>query len=65
MDQEKDGGRYSAQLLQRMKEQHEGRIEIVTGIDASRRSHVVLYGANIGDHSSPLSYRATASCLFP
>ena len=65
MDQEKDGGRYSAQLLQQMKAQHERRIEIVTGIDANRRSHVVLYGANIGDHSSPLSYRATAPCLFP
>jgi predicted metal-binding protein len=65
MDQERDGGRYSAQLLQQMKARHERRIEVVTGIDANRRSHVVLYGANIGDHSSPLSYRATASCLFP
>jgi len=65
MDQEKDGGRYSAQLLQQMKAEHERRIEIVTGIDVNRRSHVVLYGANVGDHSSPLSFRATASRLFP
>jgi len=65
IDKEKDGGRYTAQLLQEMKGQHERRIEVVTGIDADRRSHVVLYGANVGDHSSPLSLNATAACLFP
>ena len=65
IDNGKDGGRYSASLLQEMKAEHEARIERVTGIDPSRKSHVVLYGANIGDHNSPLSRRATEQHLFP
>jgi hypothetical protein len=65
IDKEKDGGRYTAVLLQRMKSSHERRIEIVTGIDIRKQSHIVLYGANVGDHSSPLSFDRTASALFP
>ena len=45
IDQRNDGGRYTAELLRGMKAQHEQRIERVTGIDCSRRSHVLLYGA--------------------
>jgi hypothetical protein len=65
IDKEKDGGRYTAALLQEMKSEHEARIERVTGIDPSHKSHVVLYGANIGDHDSPLSREATEQNLFP
>jgi len=65
MDQEKDGGRYPAELLQRMKASHERRIETVTGVHPDRRSHVVLYGTAIGDHNSPLSFNAAAMALFP
>ena len=50
-------------LLQRMKQQHEQRIETVSGIDKDRKSHILLYGANVGDHSSPVSYRAAAEGL--
>lgn len=65
IDQQKDGGRFTVPILRQMKAQHERRIEIVTEIDSSKRSHVVLYGANVGEHSSPLTYTNTAPALFP
>jgi len=48
-----------------VKRFHEQRIERVTGIAVDRRSHILLYGANVGDYSSPLNYRETALALFP
>jgi hypothetical protein len=65
LDQYKDGGRYTAELLREWKKSHERRIELVTGIAAEKRSHVLLYGANIGEHTAPLRYQRTASALFP
>jgi len=65
IDAEQDGGRYTAALLQQMKTGHEERIELVAGIAPERKSHILLYGANVGDHSSPLSYQEAASALFP
>ncbi len=65
IDRRRDGGRYPASLLQEMKEAHEWRIELVSAIDPEKSSHVLLYGANIGDHSSPLNYFDAASALFP
>ena len=57
--------RYTATLLRAMKSEHEERIERITGIAESKKSQILLYGANIGDHSSPLSYREAAPALFP
>lgn len=65
IDYKLDGGRYPVTLLRRMKAEHEQRIERITGIDASKKSHVLLYGANVGNHSSPLQYDQTATALFP
>jgi hypothetical protein len=65
MDKERSGGRYTARLLQEWKAAHEARIELVTGVDPSRRSHVLLYGANVGDHSSLLSFHSAAWAMFP
>jgi hypothetical protein len=65
IDQHLDGGRYPVSLLQRWKAEHERRVGIVTGIDPRKKSHIVLYGANIGDHSSPLKYADAADALFP
>ena len=45
--------------------EREESIERITGIDASKKSHVLLYGANVGDHCSPLQYAQTATALFP
>lgn len=65
MDKEKDGGRYTAELLRGWKRSHEKRIEIVTAIDPERHSHILFYGAGIGEHNSPLSYKPAADALFP
>lgn len=65
MDDKQDGGRYTVALLQRMKADHEWRIELVTGIAVGKKSHVLLYGANTGDHTSPLNYAEAAPALFP
>lgn len=65
IDNEPDGGRYTAEMLRRWKGAHEARIELVTGIALSKRSHVLLYGANIGSHSSPLNMQDAAHALFP
>jgi len=54
---------YPVDRLRRMKRQHEQRVERVTAIGQERESHILLYGANVGDHNSPVSYRATAPAL--
>ena len=48
-----------------MKREHERRIELVTGIDPTKKSHVLLYGANIGEHSAPLNFAGAATAMFP
>ena len=52
IDQKNTGGSYTAELLQRWKREHELRVEIVTGIDSDKKSHVILYVANIGKEES-------------
>ena len=65
IDQTNDGGRYTVPLLQAWKAEHERRIELVTGIDPRKKSHILLFGANIGEQGSPLKYADTAPALFP
>lgn len=65
IDQHLDGGRYTVALLQQWKAEHERRVAVVTGMHPTKASHVVLYGANIGNHSSPLKFADTASAMFP
>lgn len=65
IDDEKDGGRYSAALLIAWKTEHEKRIAIVTGVDPSKKSHILLYGANIGEQVSKLQPEAAKDALFP
>ncbi len=65
IDKDTQGMRYSPALLIGRKQDHERRIENVTGIDPHNKSHVLHYGANVGDHSSPLNFGLTAPALFP
>ena len=65
IDRKPDGGRYTVALLQAMKAAHERRVETVTAIDPSRRSHVLLYGANIGEHPAPHLLEDAAAAMFP
>ena len=54
IDQDEEGERYSAELLVKWKDEHEKRIAIVTGVDPTKKTYVILYGANIGDQTSKL-----------
>lgn len=65
IDQDKQGVRYSAELLIRWKAEHEERIEIVTAITPDKKSHVLIYGANIGSEKSPIEYHACVRAMFP
>lgn len=57
--------RYSVELLQQWKADHESRIERVSGIDPDHHSHIVLFGRGIGDVQSPLRYDRAAAAMFP
>lgn len=65
IDQHKDGGRYSASVLHAMKSAHESRVELVTGIVPSLRSHVLLYSTNIGEHKLLPSFNDASAAMFP
>ncbi len=65
IDQDDDGVKYSADLLQKWKREHERRVVIVTGIDPSNKTHVVFYGANIGEQKSPIQKEETFQSIFP
>ena len=46
---------HPVELLQKYKKNHEERINRVTGIIPEMESHIILYGANVGEHSSPIN----------
>ena len=51
--------------LQQMKTSHENRIELVGSLAADKQSHVLLYGANIGQQSSPISFQKAVAAMLP
>lgn len=65
IDADKEGERYSADLLIQWKRQHEQRIKLVTGICPNKKSHVILYGAKIGEEKSPFQPEACIEAMFP
>ncbi len=46
---------HTVELLREYKREHENRIERITDITPNMQTHVLLYGANIGEQSSPLN----------
>lgn len=46
---------HPVELLKEMKAEHEKRIALITAMDVDRESHIVLFGANIGNHGTPLN----------
>jgi hypothetical protein len=56
---------HSFELLRDMKARHESRIELVGSLGPDRQSHVLLYGANIGNHNAPLSLAKAAKAMLP
>ena len=56
---------YSVERLQHMKQRHEDRIERLTAIQEDKASDVLLFGANIGQHNSPLSFNECSRAITP
>ena len=54
---------HPVERLRDMKALHEQRLEITTAIAPDKQSHILLYGANIGIHSSPLSFNKAAEAM--
>jgi hypothetical protein len=57
--------RYSASLLRQMKRAHEDRIELATSVSPRARSHVLVYGPNVGAHSPLPTFEDAREALFP
>ncbi len=56
---------YPTPLLGQMKESHERHVELVTSIARDKQSHVLLYGANVGQHSSPVNFGKASVAMIP
>lgn len=65
IDKDKNGTRYSVEVLRRWKREHEERIERVTAIASSLKSHVVFYGANTGAQLVHWQFNEVTAALFP
>lgn len=52
-------------LLEEMKVEHEARVELLTGIQDEMKSHVLLYGAKVGDNESPLTANKAKRAMVP
>lgn len=65
IDQPGGAERYSVERLRAMKRQHEDRVDLVTGIVPTLRSHVVTYGATVGDHATAPLFANAPAALFP
>ncbi|MEJ8776737.1 SAVED domain-containing protein [Pseudogracilibacillus sp. ICA-222130] len=64
IDKEDEDG-HPVERLKEMKKNHELRIEMVTSVGVNRKSNVLLYGANIGEHSSPINFEKTTPAMLP
>lgn len=56
---------YTEARLLEIKERHEARIRIVSGIDESRATHVIRYAARIGVNESPVAKNAVEFAMLP
>ena len=51
--------------LNEMKRKHELRIEMLTSIADNMQSHILLYGANIGQHGTHISWENAVPAMIP
>jgi hypothetical protein len=56
---------HPVELLMKMKEDHENRISIQSELTNDKQSHVLLYGAKVGHHSSPLTWQKSYEAISP
>ncbi|WP_409932586.1 SAVED domain-containing protein [Xanthocytophaga flavus] len=60
---EKD--QHPAPRLIQMKQDNERRIELLTSLMPSQQTHLILFGANIGTHQTPLTFNDASLALLP
>jgi len=51
--------------LRAMKRQHEDRISLLTSLRDERASHLLFYGARVGEHDAPLSMKQAMAAIIP
>lgn len=56
---------HSVERLKGMKSEHENRIETICSIHKDKESHIILYGANIGEHHVYLNWMNAAQAMNP
>lgn len=56
---------HPAARLQAMKRKHEERMALLTSLTEDKQSHVLFYGANIGQHGSPMNSREAGLAMLP
>jgi len=56
---------HSVQSLRSMKKKHEDRLEILSSIMDDQRSHMLLYGANVGKINARLSWEKAIVAMVP
>lgn len=55
----------TAVRLREMKHKHEARVALLTSLTEDKQSHVLFYGANIGQHGSPMNSREAGLAMLP
>ena len=65
IDSDLEGIRYSAELLRKWKRDHEQRVELATGIDKDKRTHILVFGANTGKVPSKIVSQDVMEAVFP
>jgi hypothetical protein len=56
---------HPVERLHMMKKNHEERIELQTSVLENMQSLILLYGANVGKHDSPVSFQNCVPALYP
>ncbi len=64
IDREDVEGHPVERLLE-MKKKHEDRVDIAASISEDKQSHVLLYGANIGEHNVQINWNIAAQAMVP
>lgn len=56
---------HPVERLRQMKQQHEDRMALLSSVSPNKKSHILLYGARIGEHHSHMSWQKAAQAMLP
>lgn len=56
---------HPVERLREMKRKHEARVALLTSLTEDKQSHILFYGANIGQHGSPMNFREAGLAMLP